>query len=75
MKLNFSEFNDKDCRILKFNYSEPRDISSFRIIVPVKVFGVLSEQSFWPDGVIVKEFIPRNKPRRVGPVDLQRAKN
>lgn len=75
VKLNFSEFNDNDCRILKFNYSGPRDISSFRIIVPVKVFGVLSEQSFWPDGVLVKEFIPRNKPRRVGPVDLQRSKN
>lgn len=75
IKLNFSEFNDKDCKVFKFNYSEPRDISSFRIIVPRKVFDVLIEQSFWPEGVLVREFIPRNMPRRVGPVDLQHSKN
>lgn len=57
-------FCDDDCSIFKFNYSRPRDISSFRILVPLRLFEIIVEESFWPPGVLVREFVPREGPRR-----------
>lgn len=65
-----SEFNDNDCTIFKFNYTTPRDISSFKIIVPHHIFEVIVNENFWPCGVLVKEFIPRERHRRNNGVDI-----
>lgn len=70
-----SEFNDNDCKVFKFNSSQPRDISSFKVVVPDKIFDTLVNTSFWPQGVLVKEFIFRDRPRRAAPVDLHLPKN
>lgn len=75
LRLHAVDFNASDWKVLKFNYSEPRDISSFRIIVPERLFRVLVNQSFWPPGVLVREFVPRNNSRRAPPVVLQPSKN
>lgn len=55
--------NDKDFTVLKFNYSEPRDIASFRILVPDWIFETLVDRSAWPDGTLVREFIRRERVR------------
>lgn len=73
IKSKCSSFNNNDCKVLKFNYSQTRDIASFRAIVPARIFDTLVNQSFWPPGVLVREFIPRNRPRREGAVNLQTA--
>lgn len=75
LRNHLTDFNDNDCKVLKFNYSQPRDIASFRIIVPEKVFSILVNKSFWPSGVLVREFIPRDRPRRTAGVELQPSKN
>lgn len=64
------EFNQMDCRVFKFNFSQQRDIASFRAIVPSRIFETLVSQSFWPPGVLVREFVPRDRPRRVAAIDL-----
>lgn len=65
-----SDFNNTDCKVFKFNYSQPRDISSFKIIVPDKIFHTIIMESFWPTGVLVKEFIPRDRQGRFGRINL-----
>lgn len=75
IKSHSSNFNDNDCRVLKFNNFQNRDISSFKIIVPEKMFDILVKQSFWPMGVLVREFTHRDRPRRSVPVNLKSSKN
>lgn len=70
LKKMCSDFNNTDCKVFKFNYSQPRDISSFKIIVPDKIFHTISMESFWPNGVLVKEFIPRDRQGRFGRINL-----
>lgn len=70
LKKMCSDFNDTDCKVFKFNYSQPRDISSFKIIVPDKVFHTIIMESFWPTGMLVKEFIPRDRQGRFGRINL-----
>lgn len=53
--------------VFKFNYSQPRDISSFKIIVPGEFFDNVVSSAFWPDGVLVREFVHRDR-IRVGSV-------
>lgn len=52
---------DNDFNVLKFNYSEPRDIASFKIFVPDRIFDTLVNKSTWPEGTLVKEFIRRER--------------
>lgn len=75
IKSHSPQFNDSDGRVLKFNNYQNRDISSFKIIVPDKLFRILIEQSFWPMGVLVREFTRRDRPARSVPVNLQSSKN
>lgn len=75
IKSHLSNFNENDLKVFKFNNSQSRDIASFRVLVPEKIFNTLVSNSFWPQGVLVKEFIPRDRPRRAAPVDLGRPKN
>lgn len=56
-------YNDTDISVVKFKFSEPRDISSFRIIAPLKIFDILMEKSFWPQDILVREFTHRDRPR------------
>ncbi|XP_065363213.1 uncharacterized protein LOC135956605 [Calliphora vicina] len=56
-------FNDSDFIVQKFKFSQPRDISSFKIIAPIKLFDILVDKSIWPDGALVREFIHRDRPR------------
>lgn len=67
------EFNDDDCGIFKFNYTRPRDISSFKILVPDKIFSIIGNKSFWPSGTLVREFVPRERRNPVMPVLLDSA--
>lgn len=56
----------EDFTIFKFNYSQQRDISSFKISIPGKFFDVVVNKSFWPDGVLVREFEHRERNRSGG---------
>lgn len=64
------QVNESDFRVFKFNFSQPRDISSFRIIAPSNLFDVLVDRSFWPPGVIVREFVHRDRPGFAGAVSI-----
>lgn len=75
IKSHLSDFNENDLKVFKFNNSQSRDIASFKVLVPEKNFNTLVSNLFWPQGVLVKEFIPRDGPRRAAPVDLDRPKN
>lgn len=75
IKSHCPELNGSDVKVFKFNSSQPRDISSFKVLVPDKIFETLVHNSFWPQGILVKEFIFRDRPNRVAPVDLHLPKN
>lgn len=75
IKSHCADFNENDFKVFKFNSSQPRDISSFKVVVPDKSFNTLVNTSFWPQGVLVKEFIFRDRPRRPATVDLHLPKN
>lgn len=62
IRSNCSNISD-DIAIFKFNYSQPRDISSFKISVPGKFFDEILNKSFWPEGVLVREFVHRDRNR------------
>ena len=47
--------------INKFNFSNPRITSSFKIFVPGDLFDGLLNPSFWPQNTLVKEFVFKNK--------------
>ena len=47
-------------RCFKYNTDITREISSFRITPPEEYFSSLLDTNFWPDGTLVKEFLPRS---------------
>ena len=47
--------------VTKFNFSVPREISSFKISVPNDVFPTICDSNFWPPHMIVHEFKPKKR--------------
>ena len=47
-------------RCFKYNTDITREISSFRITPPEEYFSSLLDTNLWPDGTLVKEFLPRS---------------
>lgn len=50
---------DAEISTYKFNYSQPREIASFKIIVPDQYFNMLLDPNFWPTNTFVREFTAR----------------
>ena len=40
----------------KFNYSQPRTITSFKITVPLNIFDTIVDPGFWPVSTLVREY-------------------
>ena len=40
----------------KFNYSQPRTITSFKITVPLDIFDTIVDPGFWPVSTLVREY-------------------
>ncbi|KAL9925421.1 uncharacterized protein ACN2A1_013052 isoform 1-T3 [Glossina fuscipes fuscipes] len=55
--------NLKRVSIFKMAPSQSRAISSFKILVPTENSDMLLNKSLWPVGSLIKEFIPRDRPR------------
>lgn len=66
LKAKLPSFN-ASVTVRKFKFKEDRDISSFKIDMPSNLFESASNPEFWPDGVICKEFVIKQKSP---PVDL-----
>lgn len=47
----------------KFNYTQPRDITSFRITVSPDLFDKIIDPYFWPENTLVREYVFRNNLR------------
>lgn len=69
IRSKLSDLGD-DIVIFKFNFSQPRDISSFKIMAPGKYFDDIVSQNFWPEGVLVREYTHRVRNRSNVPVHL-----
>lgn len=52
-----------DVLIKKFTYSEPRDITSFKLTVPNDLFDTLIDPTFWPNNTFIREYVIRNNTR------------
>lgn len=52
-----------DVLIHKFQFSEPRSISSFKITVPTGISNHLLDINFWPENTLVREYIYKDRPR------------
>ena len=50
-KFNFSP----DILIKKFTYSEPRNVTSFKLTVPNDLFETIIDPVFWPNNTFVRE--------------------
>lgn len=50
-----------DTVVKKFNFSNPRITSSFKVFVSEDLFDTVVNPSFWPQNTLVKEFVYRNK--------------
>ncbi|XP_058978629.1 uncharacterized protein LOC131802430 [Musca domestica] len=61
MKSKLRDVSDNDLNIFKFKSSQERDISSFKITVPNRLFNTVVSSSFWPDDILVKEFVFRER--------------
>lgn len=48
-------------KCIKYNFKEPREIASFKLLIPDSLLGLLLSQEFWPDGALVHEFVSRPK--------------
>ncbi|XP_046810013.1 uncharacterized protein LOC124420597 [Lucilia cuprina] len=57
--------NDADISIQKFNFSQPRSISSFKITVSMNHFERLLDPNFWPINTLVREYIYRSRPQTI----------
>jgi len=55
--------NQNGTDISKFNFKQIWDYSSFKILVPDGLFSKLQRPNFWPDDIIVHEYI-KNKGER-----------
>lgn len=58
---NCSDIVDTELNIFKLISSRPREICSFKITVSAKWYEKLLKKSFWPEGVFIRPFVPRNK--------------
>lgn len=58
-KLNFNA----DISSFKFSYSQPRDITSFKIMVPNDLFEKIVNPGFWPENTVVHEYVYKNNSR------------
>ncbi|KAL9911509.1 uncharacterized protein ACN427_005676 [Glossina fuscipes fuscipes] len=73
--------NLKRVSIFKMALSQARAISSFKILVPTEnsdMFlnsDMLLNKSLWPVGSLIKEFIPRDRPRNTKAIVLSPSKN
>lgn len=52
-------------QIFKYKFSTERDISSFKILVPMEVFDAIVRPSFWPTYTVVHEFKYKAKNRSI----------
>ncbi|KAH8388812.1 hypothetical protein KR215_000936, partial [Drosophila sulfurigaster] len=48
-------------KVDKFNFSYEREISSFKISVPAEQFSLMCSKEFWPEHLLVKEFVAKKK--------------
>lgn len=55
---------DSTILIKKFKYSQPRDITSFKITVPADLFEQILDSNFWPDNALVRKYELKENPRR-----------
>jgi len=63
---------DPNISVQKFNFNSPREIASFKIIVPDDaIFERMLSQDFWPKHTVMHEYI-RKKRTRPAPVVLDR---
>lgn len=53
--------NTSDVIVNKFNFSNPRLTSSFKLFVSDELFNSLLSPSFWPQNTLVKEFVYKNR--------------
>lgn len=60
----------EDVVVYKFQFTQQRDISSFKILVPGKYFDDIVQREFWPDGILVREFVHRERNRIISSVQL-----
>ena len=67
--------NLKRVSIFKLAPSQPRAISSFKILVPTENSEILLNKPLWPVGSLIKVFIPRDRPRNTNAVGLSPSKN
>lgn len=58
--------NDADILIQKFNFPQPRYISSFKITVPANLFATLLNLNFWPTNTLVREYIYKPRSQNIG---------
>ncbi|XP_065368812.1 uncharacterized protein LOC135961245 [Calliphora vicina] len=57
--------NEADISIQKFNFPQPRSISSFKITVSIDIFKTLDDPNFWPINTLVREYIYRPRPQNI----------
>lgn len=65
---NIRDFVDKiKCKKLVSAKCNPKKLTfvSFKLSVPAECFDEIVNKSVWPTGVIIKEFIVRDKPKRI----------
>ncbi|KAL9883440.1 uncharacterized protein ACN427_010777 [Glossina fuscipes fuscipes] len=67
--------NLKRVSIFKMAPSQARAISSFKILVQTENSDMLLNKSLWPVGSLIKEFIPRDRPRNTKAIVLSPSKN
>lgn len=57
--------SDADISIQKFNFSQPRSISSFKITISTDIFETLINPNFWPTNTLVREYIYKARPQSI----------
>jgi len=70
LKGKSSFFSNARMSIRKLNSKTKREISSFKIDVSPKLFAIINNEGFWPEGVIFHEFVNRPKQTVDKPVSL-----
>lgn len=48
-------------KCIKYNFKEPRDIASFKLLTPDSHLELLLSREFWPDGTLVHEYVSRTR--------------
>ena len=73
VKSKIHNLEESDFKIFKFNSSSARAISSFKLVVSKNIFDTIINSSFWPDDILVKEFVFREKRNALNPVRTSNA--